>query len=1690
MGQIIPKLNLNKSPQHYETNSLVFAKNIKFGKDNNIHRDDGIEKVVSIDDFKVLQEKLQQEANDSTGVDTEKKLRTYIDKFMAVAVGLTDDNEIPTFVDELIRPDTPRDANITKQVSLLFDETDNDFEGKVLQNTYSYEPNKDNYAYLFSSDSKYPYGEGSALVPFIAEYKSDSNNKDTTTIGLHDDINNVDVYQRQRTHETLTLLYNEMFNAKILTEKLQVGTFLSPFLIPILNNQKFNYLFGFADYIRSCFGYDKYYDTMNNFNAVFDRYMNIVNIITDSTYKVETNNSYFKPTNANGIYYKDLTVDLVGIYTTSKNWYIEEIDSDSKTKTNAGTNVSGIVYYYPFIPMLIQLKWFCNYATNVVSFITNNYSDLIAAYNATITETKSTYYLDIVNNIVSNTGSWLLAKCIPYNTSFYMLLYNIGNNTSDLPTSSIIIKYDEKYPDNKLSVCDTNWHMENYDKDIIGYATLNLRGDTILTIAEKPDEIDEEKFKIPLKNINLSYSSYTDDESIYTQAPAIPIMNLQYANTYLQDIPAGTYQFFVRYKINEYDYTNWMPCSKELFAGRKETIEYSVVGTIDYIDTNNNSNKSFTFIPNIIYNTTNYDTFQLGFILAKASDNTIVCRAWKEFPIYTSKINFTYNETDISEVDIDDMLENIFQLYNVGNLTFYKNKQYISNYQETNFNANLQNYANNINISLAHNSYSNTYYFKRDGEYPAYFRYVSITQAGVGTSIREITRSLIEDYRDAIITELKKEEPFSDGLFKYATNKLGVQMNVKYGSYTLITPNDIAYSNYTATFVRNRYNTLVEKNTTEKVSNDIICILEPSEIPNASGWVTYRNNYFYYSATKDCWWDVINKGSEQYAYIKLRKNVDDDGVRFLLYQYGYVQDAYNVFVNEMTPQIYNVEELSRRGFKSVPLTLYIIRKDGNYYHFYNTTVSFSLLVNPNNISPTDITQVNTLLPMQGYKFYVHYVTTRGEITNGYFVKEITGPNGNSTDVVNHNVIYPVFSNIILPPGYVACFFSIYHYKHTVYELFATKYSTSNDGTVRSGWSTNKYYDCAEIDCGISLFSEGYVTTAISEFSGMYDHKATYYSANNTNSVSTYGNVGKVVLEDNLGDDNSKFIIKAYEDTYDNPVLIKCTEYITASNYDAYSQMNLGGYLCSITKVFLPESHYISGEKEYTLTTDANNRVIKTNHSTKLTQLRKTYANIIYSNYNLNFISLSDQTSLLTQLIDISDDGKGTDNSVTSMIITYFNSGMLSKIYTLKSGYYDYTRKTFGVVKDTYTYKYDNTIRASILNGDEDIVIRYKYDADEYYNIPTNKGKITNLVTISDNILVHTEDSLFRFNGSNKLSGQESEINLSESNLFDIGISEVFGSEHGFGGLQDRRWSLLAHNAYYYWDSDSNNIYRYDGNGTPKVISDLIYKLLYDFKIDSIIFSEDFYNNRIFVQLKNYSNNAITLSYFESANSFVSIHDFKYENSFNTKVNCYFYNNNFDGNFIYKVDENTIGYNNLKYAPALFPNYKLNDEYCAIVDVIIMSNFNDIKVLDSINWICSNISTYNESNSNITISTRLAEELLDRDYAGDYLLIYSDSCSTELIDIQNRANDVSITTANKRNPNIDSYKRPRYNLGTWSLNYFRNILNTNDVFKYGLSSNNSDNKSLMYGKYFVARFVFDSNNNFKLENVTLNINNYV
>lgn len=1279
------------------------------------------------------------------------------------------------------------------------------------------------------------------------------------------------------------------------------------------------------------------------------------------------------------------------------------------------------------------------------------------------------YYLDILKE--SNTTNYSIIKVIPDNKSFYVLL-KISVYNED---KYIIVKFDEE--DDSFYPCDCNW---SYSGGVItGSVINNLLGETILIIAEKNDNKD-----IPLKCINLSKSSHNDNESIYTQTPKIPITNLIYTGDFKFSIPNGVYQFFIRYKIRDNFYTNWFPASKELFAGNNHTTD-TIFGTFGYHVDNINSDNSFIFtIQHLLYNNiANFENFQIGFIVS--NDGAIKGRAWKHFSFNTSQINFDYKPSEAEEVEITDFTKPIFNVYNVGNVCSFKNKLYISNYKETDFNQKLQDYADNVKLNITYKDQT------------------------IGTPDKGIV------YNDKIC------------ILDDDNNIIGLDLNYV-GSQQLNELIKPTLNNVLLNAINAKVPYVKKENCTYYIggglgSTDIgiylninkeTCKINKPDIITLQDYVGDDNYYDLNNNTED---DLI-------------RSIYDFVYKFIAYyNFGYIDTHNYDFFSAGTDNTNGYfkepkEHLVQPKTEIKTITIGLASKsnyntdDPNTYDKITIDISIDSSLIRNDIIP--VINNTTLIPYQVYRFYIHYMKDTGEITNGYFVDEVKiDQTTNTCD----KVIYPVFNYITIPEGYNACFFTIAHVRNQTSVIYDIK---DKDG----------YFEgtCFELNNRLFNFNSNpkiYLKNNIGNKDITVE--GTYYNSADTRFCRYFGAEGLVAfskskINDEITDVLTKqqvFIVNNYNNVDEtNLELIKCTPYITGNTYTNYNNYNLLGYICSI--------YPLNREKTTSIYTDATTIYKKSNSIETIDKLKLIEYNkyketdssfntnflgdlnivttspvLIYSNFNLNYIELNEEfkPKYATYYNRSETDTSGNNNINETKIFKLTPSQTLATVYKLNSVYYNYTRKTYNIYNKNDIYKFDNTVRSSKLAGDEDRLSIFEFDADDYYNIPTNRGKISNLISIGDVILVHTRDSMFKFTGSNTLQSNTGEIQQTETDVFQTGVSEVFGSDFGFAGLQDKNAAITTEAGYIFYDADSKIIYMYSGNGQIVKLSDSIEKLFRYNTLNNVSFANDYYNNRFFTCL-HFNTGTVTLSYNfnQEIKSFISLHDFKFNEAFNTKTKCYFISN--QSTNICKIDKFNYGlYRHLSINDNIYPYNKtivtkhyLNsngmdksinaDLFDSIIDIIENTNYENVKTLNYINWNCSIINDEfpiyadNSNHFNALASS-------DKKYPCKSITIYTDTCSTDELDCSNISNDKSIQDINQ----VPYYKYPRYNQGFWTLNYFRNILNTDDKFDY-LNQNydnrlgatyRSDNNSLIEGKYFVTRFTFDYNKDFKFETINFN-----
>lgn len=221
-------------------------------------------------------------------------------------------------------------------------------------------------------------------------------------------------------------------------------------------------------------------------------------------------------------------------------------------------------------------------------------------------------------------------------------------------------------------------------------------------------------------------------------------------------------------------------------------------------------------------------------------------------------------------------------------------------------------------------------------------------------------------------------------------------------------------------------------------------------------------------------------------------------------------------------------------------------------------------------------------------------------------------------------------------------------------------------------------------------------------------------------------------------------------------------------------------------------------------------------------------------------------------------------------------------------------------------------------------------------------------------------------------------------------------------------------------------------------------------------------------------------------------------------------------FVYNIS----GEGNPFYFDYEKPSLESPSNICSYLDVIYNNDYNNSKSLESINYILNYFDNrYSLNSKNIY---NVAEDGLRRRYAGYYLDVYTDETQAINLKLSDGSNDTDENNRDTFN-HYNDYKFAKFDKGSWNFNYFRNGFNRDNTelsetelvracnyIYYNPSTKQnevhaiteedlkksplykSDNRSLIYGKYIVTRFIFnndDATHRFKLENITFNIQPY-
>ena len=761
-----------------------------------------------------------------------------------------------------------------------------------------------------------------------------------------------------------------------------------------------------------------------------------------------------------------------------------------------------------------------------------------------------------------------------------------------------------------------------------------------------------------------------------------------------------------------------------------------------------------------------------------------------------------------------------------------------------------------------------------------------------------------------------------------------------------------------------------------------------------------------------------------------------------------------------------------------------------------------------NINTNQVEQSSTLMPFSVYQPYIHLVDKHNIINNGIPLSQIrtdtTGTNGLNRIFLQYRVINAATLN-----NYETFFISLVNIGDIIIEGFGwTKVGDTN------------ILHCIELDS--MLYNVNDNITIIDETGTEVTPIAEYYSSGNANSSLAFGNCGFVTWIDSSSYATNTLYIKvkrtkAGEQHND---LIKASGYIPIANVAEYTELPdgfYGSYICNVVKADfdLSSSCYVSGNDVYSAERESVIRLFD------FKSYIATFGSITYtirSNFNLNYLSLTE---------DVNDKvfSVGSAASGIKQVAKIINSAILSYIYELKSMYKDFSNKLFRERQDENVVQFDNTIRVSNVLSDETFNNSvFKFDSENYYNIPTDRGIIVNLFSIGNTIFAHCKHSLFKFDGNQTIMASENDIRLQETEPFDIGVSQVFDSQYGYGGIDNKEAGCITFDSYVFYDRFSNHIFAYGGNSQIQQIDGSIYKLLSYYKPYECYTIHDDANHRILFDFVSESAR-FAISYNYKAKAFISLHDITLEKAFSSRLKCYSYLHNSTPALCSLFDADEISSTVLEQASHTLALYGCASSVCGIqfgtsdykvqdtpfgIAVVMYPIENVREVINTVKYI-SNI--IKEQISEETTESETPIKLYDlisnpeqmsfdtnnRNRALNPVVsmyIITDSCLS--YKIGSNVDETSRPTTLLDNPEIPNglldYKGFRYDIDSWNTNYIRNRLHDDNVYQYPDQPRpnehpNADNNSLVFGKYFILNFNFRQDKPIKFEHIFITTNIY-
>ena len=1272
-----------------------------------------------------------------------------------------------------------------------------------------------------------------------------------------------------------------------------------------------------------------------------------------------------------------------------------------------------------------------------------------------------------------------------------------------------------------------------------GTFTYNIKNQLILAIAESDTLTGQ---NIPLKTINVGVWNDTatnidndlrltnDKLSLNPEIEIPAIKDYKYINGLSYK---GWYYFFIRYKINSFDYTKWFSLGYPILINEIEKyslFNYNINKEEDIKDNGNFIRRGYSNIQTEISSGSNtcnttieltidnlsdsFRSYQIGFICTTNDSH----RAFKTLDIDINSTTFYLDYSSLEEYNINDLTFEHYNYYNVKNIINYKNRLYLSNYKEGDFDYNeLKELSKNIKLSCIKNTddgFTDEFLPIEKSGSVIDFEALHINYPG-GTIVAN--KEEIRNGRTVLDTDnrwhygglnFQELENWSGKLF--IENK-GKQINYK--TITISDVNAATQQNpqkITAKFVIGNSQFDVTIKCIKSIEFGATFYYFP---PRADGTIVDMeitiDNYEELQTEEEYVnrFDSRNIISSFNDRLKDRTLIPGGYYKFYIHfinKYGEFSDGIPI-----TREIGTQYLIDDDGFSNVSNytqqilddnSLFVIPNDivtdiatGQYYSLYTLNKYYlNYEINENIKNNKNI--VGFFL---SYEKYSDINNFQGILVNYDFYKEdetITGSVGtfiNYTTKEDNRPVYRFYSDEIdlkdvleIKSGKLLLFSSYFKNGSNIYSEDERKKITNS--IVENKQTADIYYITDTInmfDINTIKYVPAHSFTKNNDYRGSYLEITLVDDAGLSNDYIKEslkkGCICKLISNDkslykSLDKELIKFTNTIYFDninenepidisaglngfvTFNKALIYNNDKVILNTGFNVLVNSNYAAYVGS--DVFT--------ETEAKIKNDANKFQFVMQYSFPMIK------EMMYE--TRQFKTLPE--IILTRTKPLSDtESQATFDFASSTIVQPLNS---IDLYTLPITSQDRNNpKTYINHTIDYMNEFNKRVVRSNPIADESFENSWRIISPEAYkDITENKGNITNLVALGTTMLVHTEHSIFMFDRDNTLqNGEGNTMQLAMPDIFDVDYKEVLASELGSCGLQDSDAWVLDEFGYIFYDNDAHTFYKF---GAKKIenINTSITQFIDKYKPYRVRFANDSESNRILVNLLyRYDNNKIgeeTLSFNYIINKWISFHSYCFDRAFHTKQMLYLIIDRDTKNDFYDLEGNIYSQmylinrqnndvqnedtiKNLTYNQ--FDNIRdlNNKEDWYYCNLSIMVNDN-YELIKTLEHITWKLYKIKNKDSNNTQYESTSREEIRVPYSGHQLEIYNDNIYTSAINIE-------VSTENNKNKSVMNYKKPWWQYDNWNFNYLRDVSHAKNVFaKY---------MSRLYGNYFIIRIWF-------------------